>query len=234
MLFVIPWGGHWIIGTTDTDWQLDRSHPAASARDISYLLDQVNTVLDRPLTTDDIEGVYAGLRPLLSGEADSTSKLSREHAVVEPMLGLLLVAGGKYTTYRVMAADVVDRAVRRLGGGPAVAHRPSCRCSAPTGTPPRGGTGRTLARRHGVTVGVVEHLLERYGTLTVDLLAHDRRRPDAGHPARRRAGIPGRRGRVRRAGRGRAAPGRRADPADPDLVRDRRTGAPSRPSTRPR
>src|SRR5213075_1834428 len=66
--------------------------------------------------TDDIEGVYAGLRPLLSGEADSTSKLSREHAVVEPMLGLLLVAGGKYTTYRVMAADVIDRAAHRLGG----------------------------------------------------------------------------------------------------------------------
>ena len=87
VLFVIPWGGHWIIGTTDTDWRLDRAHPAASARDIAYLLDQVNTVLDRPLTTSDIEGVYAGLRPLLSGEADSTSKLSREHAVVEPMLG---------------------------------------------------------------------------------------------------------------------------------------------------
>ncbi|MFD0787929.1 FAD-dependent oxidoreductase, partial [Micromonospora azadirachtae] len=116
VLFVIPWGGHWIIGTTDTDWQLDRSHPAATASDIDYLLDQVNTVLDRPLTTADIEGVYAGLRPLLAGEADSTSKLSREHAVVEPMLGLLLVAGGKYTTYRVMASDVVNRAARRLGG----------------------------------------------------------------------------------------------------------------------
>src|SRR6201995_3465620 len=115
VLFVIPWGGHWIIGTTDTDWHLDRSHPAASARDISYLLDQVNTVLYRPLSTDDIEGVYAGLRPLLSGEAGSTSKLSPGPAVVEPMLGLLLVAGGKYTTYRVMAADVIDRAARRLG-----------------------------------------------------------------------------------------------------------------------
>ena len=82
VLFVIPWGGHWIIGTTDTDWHLDRSHPAASSADIAYLLDQVNTVLDRPLTTDDIEGVYAGLRPLLSGEADATVELSREHAVV--------------------------------------------------------------------------------------------------------------------------------------------------------
>jgi len=171
VLFVIPWGGHWIIGTTDTDWRLDRSHPAASARDIRYLLDQVNTVLDRPLTSDDIEGVYAGLRPLLSGEADSTSKLSREHAVVEPMLGLLLVAGGKYTTYRVMAADVIDRAVRRLGG--------PVRPSRTDHLPLLGADGFTAAwrdrldtaRRHGVTAGVIEHLLERYGTLTVHLLA---------------------------------------------------------------
>jgi glycerol-3-phosphate dehydrogenase len=171
VLFVIPWGGHWIIGTTDTDWQLDRSHPAASARDISYLLDQVNTVLDRPLTTDDIEGVYAGLRPLLSGEADSTSKLSREHAVVEPMLGLLLVAGGKYTTYRVMAADVVDRAVRRLGSRA----RPSTTADLPLlgadGYAAAWRDRQDTARRHGVTAGVVEHLLERYGTLTVHLLA---------------------------------------------------------------
>jgi glycerol-3-phosphate dehydrogenase len=176
VLFVIPWGGHWIIGTTDTDWHLDRSHPAASARDIRYLLDQVNTVLARPLTTDDIEGVYAGLRPLLAGEADSTSKLSREHAVFEPMLGLILVAGGKYTTYRVMAADVIDRAVRRLGsqgsGG-------SWRASHTDQLPLLGADGyaaawrdrQDTARRHGVTAGVVEHLLERYGTLTVHLLA---------------------------------------------------------------
>ncbi|MEV0896772.1 glycerol-3-phosphate dehydrogenase/oxidase [Actinoplanes sp. NPDC049802] len=184
VLFVLPWGGHWIIGTTDTDWQLDRAHPAASARDIRYLLDQVNTVLDRPLTTDDIEGVYAGLRPLLSGEADSTSKLSREHAVVEPMLGLLLVAGGKYTTYRVMAADVVDRAVRRLGG-PA---RPSRTAELPLlgadGYAAAWRDRHDTARRHGVTAGVIEHLLERYGTLTVHLLAMMSARPELAAPLR--------------------------------------------------
>jgi glycerol-3-phosphate dehydrogenase len=171
VLFVIPWGGHWIIGTTDTDWELDRAHPAASASDIRYLLDQVNTVLDRPLTTDDIEGVYAGLRPLLSGDSESTSALSREHAVVEPMLGLLLVAGGKYTTYRVMASDVVDRAVRRLGRG--------LRRSRTDQLPLLGADGyaaawrdrQDIARRHELPAGVVEHLLERYGTLTTHLLA---------------------------------------------------------------
>jgi glycerol-3-phosphate dehydrogenase len=171
VLFVIPWGGHWIIGTTDTDWELDRSHPAASARDIRYLLDQVNTVLDRPLTTDDIEGVYAGLRPLLSGEAESTSKLSREHAVVEPMLGLLLVAGGKYTTYRVMAADVIDRAVRRLGGRAPASRTDHLPLLGADGFTSAWRDRQDIARRHGVTAGVIEHLLERYGTLTVHLLA---------------------------------------------------------------
>jgi glycerol-3-phosphate dehydrogenase len=171
VLFVIPWGGHWIIGTTDTDWQLDRAHPAASARDIAYLLDQVNAVLDRPLATADIEGVYAGLRPLLAGEADSTSKLSREHAVVEPMLGLMLVAGGKYTTYRVMAADVVDRAARRLGAGVRASHTEQLPLLGADGYAAMWRDRADLARRHGVPAGVVEHLLERYGTLTLHLLA---------------------------------------------------------------
>ncbi|MBG6139110.1 glycerol-3-phosphate dehydrogenase [Longispora fulva] len=169
VLFVIPWGGHWIIGTTDTDWQLDRSHPAASGRDIAYLLEHVNAVLDRPIAVSDIEGVYAGLRPLLSGESEETSKLSREHAVVEPMLGLMVVAGGKYTTYRVMAADVVDKAASRLPGTPA---------SRTQDIPLIGADGyehawqnrADIARRHGVSVGVLEHLLERYGALYTEIL----------------------------------------------------------------
>jgi glycerol-3-phosphate dehydrogenase len=174
VLFVIPWGGHWIVGTTDTDWRLDRAHPAASAKDIAYLLAQVNTVLDRPLSTSDIEGVYAGLRPLLAGEDETTSALSRSHAVVEPMLGLMLVAGGKLTTYRVMAADVVDRAVRRLGLHPGFVRR-----SRTDALPLLGADGyhrlrrdaAGLAGRHGVPVDVAEHLVERYGSLALDVLA---------------------------------------------------------------
>ena len=200
VLFVIPWGGHWLIGTTDTDWALDRAHPAASATDIEYLLHQLNQVLDRPLSTADIEGVYAGLRPLLSGEDEATSKLSREHAVVEPMLGLMLVAGGKYTTYRVMASDVVNLATRRLAGRPSgtMPQRGRQR-TVPEGRWPRSRTedipllgaegfeyawnNRTaLARRHGLAVGVVEHLLERYGTLTREVLQLIDERPDLAVP----------------------------------------------------
>src|SRR3954452_16046192 len=111
VLFVIPWGEHWIIGTTDTPWHLDRAHPAASSADIAYILDQVNRVLVHPVSASSIVGVYAGLRPLLAWESDETSRLSREHAVLMPVPGPVLVAGGKYTTYRVMAEDAVDAAV---------------------------------------------------------------------------------------------------------------------------
>ncbi|BCJ26305.1 FAD-dependent oxidoreductase [Actinocatenispora sera] len=181
VLFVIPWGGHWIIGTTDTDWNLDRAHPAASSVDIDYLLEHVNRVLERPIHHSDIEGVYAGLRPLLAGESEMSSKLSREHAVVEPMLGLMLVAGGKYTTYRVMARDVIDVAARRLPGTP-----PSRTDQAPLA----GADGfhaawahrAAIAARHGVTVGVVEHLLERYGALALEILALVDGDPELGRP----------------------------------------------------
>ena len=108
VLFVVPWGEHWIVGTTDTPWSLSRSHPAASRSDIEYLLRWVNTALRTPLSATDIVGVYAGLRPLLRGEREETSKLSREHAVLDRGNGLVSVAGGKYTTYRVMARDAVD------------------------------------------------------------------------------------------------------------------------------
>ncbi len=140
MLFVIPWGERWIVGTTDTPWRLDRDHPAASSADIDYILDQVNRVLVRPVTPDQILGVYAGLRPLLAGESDETSRLSREHAVVTPVPGLVLVAGGKYTTYRVMAEDAVDAAVAGPARRAAVPHRPAAAGRrAPVGGRPRPG-----------------------------------------------------------------------------------------------
>ncbi len=124
VLFVIPWGVHWIIGTTDTDWDLDLAHPAASRRDIDYLLSRLNELLVDPLEPEDIVGVYAGLRPLLHGEAEATSKLCREHAVSEPVPSFFTVAGGKYTTYRVMAADTVDAVCERLGRQHRIGHRP--------------------------------------------------------------------------------------------------------------
>jgi glycerol-3-phosphate dehydrogenase len=182
VLFVIPWGTHWIIGTTDTDWALDKSHPAATRTDIDYLLDHVNRVLATPLTHEDVEGVYAGLRPLLAGESESTSKLSREHVVTHSAPGLVVVAGGKYTTYRVMAKDAVDEAVQALPGRIA----PSTTESVPL----LGGVGfnatwnqrHTLATRAGLHVARVEHLMRRYGALTHELLALVTERPELATP----------------------------------------------------
>jgi glycerol-3-phosphate dehydrogenase len=162
VLFVIPWGEHWILGTTDTPWRLNRDHPAASSADIAYLLDQVNKVLTRPVLPESILGVYAGLRPLLAGESDETSRLSREHAVVTPVPGLVLVAGGKYTTYRVMAEDAVDAAVT---GFPSVAasrtaHLPLV--GAQRWTEVRD-TAAELAAGAGLAEEAVARLLRRHG-----------------------------------------------------------------------
>ncbi|MDN5914371.1 MAG: glycerol-3-phosphate dehydrogenase/oxidase [Pseudonocardia sp.] len=171
VLFVIPWGRHWIIGTTDTDWDLDKAHPAASAADIDYLLTHVNAVLEQPLTHEDVEGVYAGLRPLLSGESDATSKLSREHAVATPVPGLVVVAGGKYTTYRVMARDAVDAAVHSLDAKiPA-----SCTEDVPLlgaeGFAALRNSTQLLAARSGLHPVRISHLLGRYGSLIDEVLA---------------------------------------------------------------
>jgi glycerol-3-phosphate dehydrogenase len=182
VLFVIPWGRHWIVGTTDTDWELDKAHPAASSRDIDYLLGQVNTVLSTPLTREDVEGVYAGLRPLLAGESEQTSKLSREHVVAHPTPGLVVVAGGKYTTYRVMAKDAVDEAVRALDFRVA----PSCTDEVPLlgaegWKAAWNGRARTAARS-GLHVARIEHLLHRYGSMTDEVLELCGQDPALGKP----------------------------------------------------
>src|SRR5919112_1695942 len=167
VLFVIPWGSHWIVGTTDTDWSLDKAHPAASKADIDYILEHVNQVLSVPITHADITGVYAGLRPLLSGEQESTSQLSREHAVARPVPGVIAVAGGKYTTYRPMAADAVDAVAedvsRRVPG------------SVTENVPLVGAEGYAamvnqlhgLSERWGIPHFRAEHLLNRYGSETL-------------------------------------------------------------------
>ncbi len=182
VLFVIPWGRHWIIGTTDTDWSLDKAHPAASAADIDYLLEHVNAVLKEPLTHEDVEGVYAGLRPLLSGESESTSKLSREHAVAHTVPGLVVVAGGKYTTYRVMARDAVDEAVRAIDAKVPPSVTESIPLLGAEGFAAMKNARHLLAQRYGVHVARVEHLLGRYGSLAtevLDLVAGD---PTLGEP----------------------------------------------------
>jgi glycerol-3-phosphate dehydrogenase len=176
VLFVIPWGQHWIVGTTDTDWAYDLAHPAATAADVDYLLDTVNRVLATPLQREDVVGVYAGLRPLLAGESEDTSRLSREHAVARPQPGLVSIAGGKLTTYRVMAADAVDAAVDDLALRAVPGSLP---CSVTEHVPLVGADGYLamrnlvpeLGRQTGLAPWRVQHLLGRYGSLLTEVLA---------------------------------------------------------------
>ncbi|HOY81795.1 MAG TPA: glycerol-3-phosphate dehydrogenase/oxidase [Rhodoglobus sp.] len=182
VLFVIPWGRHWLIGTTDTDWDLDKAHPAATAADIDYLLEHVNKVLAVPLTRDDVEGVYAGLRPLLAGESDQTSKLSREHIVAHSVPGLVVVAGGKWTTYRIMAKDAIDEAVAALDGKISESITEDIALLGAEGYHAAWNKRGKLARAFGVHKVRIEHLLNRYGVLTDELLDLIRERPELQEP----------------------------------------------------
>jgi glycerol-3-phosphate dehydrogenase len=182
VLFVIPWGRHWIVGTTDTDWTLDKSHPAASKKDIDYLLEHVNRYLVTPLGHDDVEGVYAGLRPLLAGESESSSALSREHIVAHPVPGLVAVAGGKYTTYRVMAADAVDAAVHGLEDDVSRSVTDRVPLLGADGYIARWNARARIADESGIHVTRIEHLLNRYGSLTDDLLEMIAEHPELGKP----------------------------------------------------
>lgn len=170
VLFVLPWGAHWIIGTTDTEWHLNLDHPAANRADIEYLLAEVNDVLAEPLTRDDIVGVYAGLRPLASSGGADTTKVSREHEVRRSAPGLVSVAGGKYTTYRIMAQDAVDAAAPELPFGvPA---------STTAGLPLLGAGGLAPAARRAaahpgaqdLTTGQLRRLVDARGSLALEVL----------------------------------------------------------------
>ncbi|MCL1598748.1 MAG: glycerol-3-phosphate dehydrogenase [Actinomycetia bacterium] len=170
VLFLIPYDDFWLIGTTDTPWDLDLDHPAASRSDIDYVLEQVNRVVETPITHDDIVGVFAGLRPLVTGNAESTAKLSREHSITEPEPGLITIAGGKFTTYRVMAQDTVDRACEAVD-----IHVPPTRTHQ---IPLVGAVGyrsllrdkEAIAARYDLPVRQVERLLRRYGSETTEVL----------------------------------------------------------------
>jgi len=171
VLFVIPWNNEWIVGTTDTEYVGERSEPLAGREDVEYILNQANRVLKPKIRESEIIGVYAGLRPLVSRKAGaSTSKLSREHTVDRPAPGFVSIAGGKYTTYRIMATDAVDIASKEL--------KRSVPNSVTDKLPIVGADGYlalmqqipTLQSESGLSAATIDHLLNRYGSLISELL----------------------------------------------------------------
>jgi glycerol-3-phosphate dehydrogenase len=169
VLFVIPWLGDWLIGDTDTDWEYDKAHPAASGADIDYLLAKVNSMLRVPLERADIVGVFAGLRPLVATSADKDStRLSREHVITSPLPGFTTIAGGKFTTYRVMARDLMDAVAADL------ASKAASRTSAmpilgAEGYPELLAQVPSLARDWKLPENQVRRLLSRYGAAAVEV-----------------------------------------------------------------
>jgi glycerol-3-phosphate dehydrogenase len=116
VLFAIPWGDRTYIGTTDTDFAGDPADVCADSEDIRYLLDAANHYFpEAGLVVDDVISTWAGVRPLIAEESDgSESSVSREHEIRVDPDGLITIAGGKLTTYRRMASEVVDKAVGLL------------------------------------------------------------------------------------------------------------------------
>jgi glycerol-3-phosphate dehydrogenase len=171
VLFFIPWGERWIVGTTDTDWYGDRAEPTATGEDVDYILLAANRVLAKPLTRADVIGVYAGLRPLVATAADTpTTKLSRGHVVDVPVPGLATVAGGKFTTYRLMARDVVDAALADFPRPVAESVTAQLPLLGADGLPAVRAAAQRLAEDYDVPLTTVEHLLTRYGALVPEVL----------------------------------------------------------------
>jgi len=180
VLFIIPFHEHWLIGTTDTPWSLDLAHPAACAGDIEYLLAQTNRLLAHPIDHDDIVGVYAGLRPLVNGSAGLTTQLSREHAITRPAPGMVSIAGGKFTTYRVMAKDVVDAALQGVHGELPESRTVDLPLVGAEGFADLWAARRAIAASRQMPLETIEHLLNRHGAYLSDLLLLIDEEPDLG------------------------------------------------------
>lgn len=162
VLFVIPWQGHALIGTTDDPAKIV-DHPRATEEEIDYLLRHVGRYFDMKLTREDIKSSWSGLRPLVSDpKAANTSNLVRDHVISMSSSGLLTIVGGKWTSYRRMAEDTVDQALKGYGLTPLR----SCQTNH---TPVAGGDrfrpdnqGR-LSKEYGFSADIALHLHRSYG-----------------------------------------------------------------------
>lgn len=169
------WWDYWLVGTTDTPWDGDRGAPLPEVADVEYLLRELNHFLRRKVRPSDVLGVYAGVRPLLrpvGSDADATSALSRDHSVIPGPDGLITIVGGKYTTYRLMAQDAVDAAVKSglLGDVPGSLTKQTPLLGA-AGWPALRNRAGALAAEHGLSRRQVDRLLSRYGNQIHDVLA---------------------------------------------------------------
>ena len=180
VMFVIPWGEHTLVGTTDTDHPGGPDvPPSVDAADIRYLLETVNHYFPAArLDAGDVVSAFAGLRPLIApadGAAISPSSVSREEEIFVSPSGLVSIAGGKLTTYRLVAASVVDRVLdqlRRAGDRRRFAPSRTGRVPLPggRGMPAELAVAALSRDGHGLSPAVVGHLADRYGSRLEEVL----------------------------------------------------------------
>ena len=162
-VFVVPWGDFTYVGTTDTDYDGPIDDPQCTPGDVEYLLTALNRAITDPVSTADVTGTWAGLRPLLARASNErTADLSRRHGVRVSASGVVTVTGGKLTTYRRMASDTVDQIGRLLG------RRIRARTKHLLLL---GADGFQAPPATAETTSLHEHLAGRYGTEAEDVLA---------------------------------------------------------------
>jgi glycerol-3-phosphate dehydrogenase len=174
-IFVLPWLGQTLIGTTDNDYDGDLERVQPAAADVAYLLDAVNVFFETSLEPGDIAGAYAGVRPLIStGDPRKSVDISRKAELYETSSGMITITGGKLTTWRRMAKMTVDRIVERDGrDAPCLTHQ------IPLGMAE---DADTLPRVNGVPDGAYAQLAARYGHAAHDVLRLAEERPGLAAP----------------------------------------------------
>ena len=191
VMFILPWGDLSIIGTTDTDTTATPEAVTVDAGAIRYLLRSANAYFPNArLTEDDVMGTYAGLRPLLAGDAGKTaSQVSREHLIVQGPSGMWTIAGGKLTTYRSMAAELVDMVVKELRksfGRPAYGRAATDRESLPGGEASDLAEFISAGKDVGLSEAAAAHIVFHFGTESAaiyNLAREDRALIEPIHPA---------------------------------------------------
>jgi glycerol-3-phosphate dehydrogenase len=174
-IFALPWYGHVLVGTTDNDYEGDIDRVPPSGGDIEYLLDALNGYFESELGPDDLTGAFAGVRPLISsGDPKKSVDISRRAELYETSSGMLTITGGKLTTFRRMAAQVVDRIVERDG------REAECR----TDGIPLGMSARSEDLETSVTLpeGARDQLAFRYGHAARAVLDVCDERPELAEP----------------------------------------------------
>jgi len=167
VVFLVPWPEHWLIGTTDSLFEGPAERPTAAGWEVDRLLATVNETMDVTLGRDDVVGTYSGLRPLVAPSDGATVKASREHRVTVDANGVVRIGGGKYTTYRVMAEDVIDAVLGREAARARPSRTAEWRLVGAAEGDAQMRIARELATIHAVAAmgrGAPEQLVARHGT----------------------------------------------------------------------